>query len=513
MVGLAIRARDAIGLFPVAAAIDYYIGPNGSDSNPGTEAQPWAITALTTKRATYAGRTVGFLDGTYDVSALNAPTRPFAVPLFNIAGGSALSPTIIKSVNPRGAHITAKTPGGTYTGSKSGGIFNGFHQPHEGGVFANTVGVTAGNIIFDGLRMSGEQTVLIRIGEGPNTGFGYANCAIINCELFDCNDAQANNNGGNYAADGANICPIQTFNTDNLLIENNYIHDIISWSPTTPDHLSCLICWYSRNTTIRYNTFVQASGIYGKEYPSPGFVCEYNYVQETRNTVGIADWVGGVSPIAATGLITYIRNNVINVAGGGIAMHATLGSGASRTPMKDPIYIHNNTVYALSPGNNPHIGFAVNSNIAGQSRSFNNIMFGGMNIFERKMHSFNPLAPGLVDYNWYPNTGSRWRLLSDSTYGPDSGGEHSSLATMAAAVQAAGGISTSLVEAHAVQSSQNTALMFTQTGTFANRFRLAATSSALNAGRSDGTTGGSVVDMGAWGNLPVGVTRIGCDFA
>src|SRR5689334_19284623 len=98
---------------------DYYISTTGSDSNSGTRLSPWAITALNSKRATYAGKVVGLLDGTYDVSAANTPTRAFAVPLYNIEGGTSGSPTKIVSQTARGAWIQAKTSGGTYTGTKS----------------------------------------------------------------------------------------------------------------------------------------------------------------------------------------------------------------------------------------------------------------------------------------------------------------------------------------------------------------------------------------------------------
>src|SRR5881394_1643565 len=79
--------RDALALGAVAAtslylpggwirsasaqtSFDYYIGPNGSDSNPGTLSQPWALSALNTKRSTYAGKVVGLLDGTYAIQTL-----------------------------------------------------------------------------------------------------------------------------------------------------------------------------------------------------------------------------------------------------------------------------------------------------------------------------------------------------------------------------------------------------------------------------------------------------------
>src|SRR6516162_10176536 len=46
------------------ASFDFYISPTGNNANAGTQASPWAITALSSKAA-IAGKRVGLLDGTY----------------------------------------------------------------------------------------------------------------------------------------------------------------------------------------------------------------------------------------------------------------------------------------------------------------------------------------------------------------------------------------------------------------------------------------------------------------
>src|SRR5881392_1276567 len=85
-------------------SFDYYIGPNGSDSNPGTQSQPWAISAINTKRSTYAGKVVGLLDGTYGlVTLLGMPDQGTnsrnTFQLGVAAGTDEAHRTIIKSVN------------------------------------------------------------------------------------------------------------------------------------------------------------------------------------------------------------------------------------------------------------------------------------------------------------------------------------------------------------------------------------------------------------------------------
>src|SRR5262249_22468303 len=81
------------------------------------------------------------------------------------------------------------------------------------------------------------------------------------------------------------------------------------------------------------------------------------------------------------------------------------------------------------------------------------------------------------------------------------------LATARANSQAGGGLSSSLFEQGTVISSQSLAQLFAQSGTFAALFKLASGSNASGAGRSNGTSGGSATDIGAWGN---GATQIGC---
>src|ERR1700738_270524 len=75
------------------SGFDYYISPTGSDSNPGTSPSPWALTAINTKRALYAGKRVGVLPGTYNCLSLvgGSYNGSFDTPAFSIAGGSTAS--------------------------------------------------------------------------------------------------------------------------------------------------------------------------------------------------------------------------------------------------------------------------------------------------------------------------------------------------------------------------------------------------------------------------------------
>jgi len=118
------------------ASFDYYIGPNGSDSNPGTQASPWAITALNTKRSTYAGKRVGMLDGTYNlVTILGQPKGAFDTNQILVAAGTASSPTVLQSVNLHGAVIDGDRPRCT------------------NGAEAGLIGPNGDYVTFDGLKL------------------------------------------------------------------------------------------------------------------------------------------------------------------------------------------------------------------------------------------------------------------------------------------------------------------------------------------------------------------------
>ena len=103
-----------------AATFDFYIGPSGSDSNDGlTTSTPWAITAINTKAATYAGLRVGLLDGTYRITSGGDDSYLLGMP--STASGTSGSHTVIQAVNPRLAVITTNDGAGNYP-QGSGGI-------------------------------------------------------------------------------------------------------------------------------------------------------------------------------------------------------------------------------------------------------------------------------------------------------------------------------------------------------------------------------------------------------
>ena len=507
--GILVASSVAAGLWKPAAAqtaptIDFYIGPNGSDSNPGTASSPWAITALNTKRSTYAGKTVGFLDGTYDVSGI-APNRAFEQPIFNISGGSAGSPTIIKSVNPRRAHITAKASNGDYTGMNGSGAC-------EGGIFGHIPGsgVASGNIVFDGLKMSGTKDCLIRIGVLPDsTNVNYIRGAIVqNCELFDTN-AVGTQPGQNY-------CAITLHANDGTIIRNNYIHDIVSvFGTTSADHVSGTIQWGCINMIYEYNTYIRCGyGPYAKEgfgNGQYGAIIRYNYMDcrgyGSSGSGGIVDFAGDNSTVAPSDSVLLIHNNVI-IAGTPLKLRSVFG-WSQRTQTKT-IDIHNNTlIIDTAVGMAGGIGIMFQSYNPG-ARIYNNVFWGDNDLsvataFYEFGYCVISNGPHQVfDYNAYPNNYAKWTRFSNGQSPYDTGAATSSSSLTAWRTSLAA-VGSAPAEARETNSFQITNPMFVGTGTNADKYKLQSGSPLRNAGRVGGTSSGAAVDVGAW----AGATRIG----
>lgn len=83
----AVILRGGAAILASGASFDFFISPTGSDTNAGTLASPWAITAINTKSATYAGKRLGLLPGTYSVASLMGTNE--AVAALSIASGSS----------------------------------------------------------------------------------------------------------------------------------------------------------------------------------------------------------------------------------------------------------------------------------------------------------------------------------------------------------------------------------------------------------------------------------------
>lgn len=533
-----------------SVTFDHYVSPTGSDTNAGTLAAPWAITSLsvvygnggTTTPYTSAGKAnciasagkkIGFLPGTYDVSALMGSAEVTSGPpvgaLQIIGGTSATATTYWASCNasgqysPRTATLDAKGASGIFGGAHSTGV-----GIAAGPIIAHTgkypQSYATGWATIDGLRFTGFSYKAIMIGDGSYEGGNLDTITnpvtIQNCEFT----------GGGYNS-GDNVDNQTSIWTDHnvnaITVNNNWIHDNTGHTANSGDHLNAIIVWGfgqtspgpCTGTVVTNNTCVNSGNIYGKEGQIQGTIVRNNYVDcsmyTAANSIGIQDFTGW--NVGGLTLPTYIQNNVVILSSGTTASFEALGGISTKSlsagAWTTGFVISNNTVInvATAASGTPVAFMDVQTGSAGvgAGQFYNNIYAnlsgksGTGSIGNYGNYAMNPQALALMDYNLNPATNVGWNVTSNSSLGSIIA-SYTSYSAFAAGLAANGGISNA--EAHSVTGSPT----FTNTGTYAALYQLASGSVGKNAGSTTGTTSGTATDMGAWGN---GASQVGCNFA
>jgi hypothetical protein len=225
--------QDTFTVTTVAStSFDYWISASGSDSNPGTQAQPWAWTALFTKAATYAGKRLGVLDGTYDMSGAsgsyaNTGDQGYCINIPATASGTSGTHTVIAAVNRLGAVFKAFN-GSTYFNSTGPGAPSMWE-------------VRAQYVEIDGFEFTASA--------GHGVTVAVSNVEIRYCWIHDHNNnrhtTQADTNMGGIYFRGSS--PAKS----NLWFHHNKIHDIIG-KTGDPNGIGDL--FGVNGVTLEYNT-------------------------------------------------------------------------------------------------------------------------------------------------------------------------------------------------------------------------------------------------------------------
>lgn len=461
---------------------DYYISTTGSDSNDGlTSGTAWAYTALNTKRATYAGKKLGFLNGVYNTGSLI--TDDVDTSGLDIEGGpDAAHPTIVQAVNaPSGGtwnvEINPKTAG-SYGNGKKGPSFR--HTASRS---------NQGNLQIRGIKFAGHAYHVISIGTYAVSS-NLQNIVIEDCEFTD--------NSALQIGFTDNVDQIALNNCDGAIVRNCYHHANNGWASASQNHLSAVIIWLSKSCVFEYNTIINSGSIHPKENSNQGHQARYNFIDNTGFSTGegaFQDWAGHGD--ATLTLTSRIHHNVVRSTNAGCVMVDDRNQTADGFITGLEIYSNTIDIVQYPGGPPPYVESAiyVKTDAAGNGlvKVWNNIICGTPSI-DNKMLSFNPGAPGLWDYNATVNTGMTWRLVDNTTGATIN--TYTSLSSVRAAVAANGGISN--FDLHGIQTDS---FSFTGTGVDADKYKLSG-GPCVGVGSSDGTTGGSAVDMGAWGNSP-----------
>lgn len=335
----------AVGFSTAAEIFDFYISPTGSDANPGTLASPWAYTALYSKSSTIAGKRVGALDGTYDLSAAsgagtNTGDSGWAQAIRSTASGSSGTPTVIKAVNARQAIFTS---------------YNGSTYFQTSGVGAPTlIECQATFVEFDGIVLTGTA--------GHGFTIAVSNVTVKNCHIYDMDSGrhtgQADTNMGGIYFRGSS--PAKT----GILIQNCKIHDIVSGGSSPGDANAVGDLFGVDGVTIERCTIYNVRTASYWKVNAFNAVFRYNHVYECVMT--LEDWATGTGTNEIYGNIIHGNN-----MGGAPSSN---NNGAAATIAR----VYNNTIiFTLISGANAASawgGYVVmqGSGTAGEIQWYNN---------------------------------------------------------------------------------------------------------------------------------------------
>jgi hypothetical protein len=483
---LALAAIPRAGLSQSSSQrFDYYIGPSGSDSNAGTQASPWAITALTDASPSYrkiAGKRIGLLDGHYDVSGFG-PQKSGNFVRLCVPGGSAASPTVIQSVNPRMAVISGKS-GTTYPGQ---GVLIG-NGANGQGAHTDFAYITLKDLTVTGCYGTAVSFCGVSADERNCVGI-----VVDGCHVYDVmnRNASANCAGvefGNGGVSGA-------------LVHNCVIHDCycVGYAPRNLENCYAILD-YAQHTTVEYCTLYNAHALIRQKNnvgPPFGMTIRFNYLYAgpggaNAALVGFNNAYGTSPPYPATN----VHNNIFET----IPIYYSANSGEDGFHADWNFF--NNTIYldGIAGCVGPFISAAPSLCSVRYYNNFHvrrNAKPGGSGRGDAQFGS-QPNAWTIIDFN-------RWE--ADSRFGV-SANPHAYPTSLLSFEQWRGIKTSPSPDAHSSTSAAKFASNIIG-GAGAQQYKLASGSTWASAGRVGGVAQGGPVELGAWGG---GATQIGAGF-
>jgi hypothetical protein len=487
------------------ATFDYYISTTGSDSNPGTLASPWALTAINSKRSTYGGKRLGIIAGTYDMLAIFGGSYASVgnlAPAYNIQGGSSGSVTYIASSDTSGHY----SPRAAILNGNSTETIN----PNDCAMigFDSTYGT--GYVTLDGVE--------VKNGNLQLTVWTGSNLTIKNCYMH---GSTTSTTGNNPALIWMNQC-------SNCLVQNNYLTDI---SAPNDSRAPCsgAQCYSCNNIIMEYNTVVQkqtnpqtmSNGLNFKDLNQYNNTIRYNFIY-MPNSANIQVNAVGTDSAGTAAQYFDIHHNIA------VAQEFTsdyIGGQPSPWPMVNIENWYNNT-FVGNPNLGTPAGWGFNRTSSAQTVNYyNNIMQRGTTANQGDIF-ITSVCPDVWDYNIYPTSPSL-NMYSGTSYSDNY--SETTLAGWQGALNSATSGACIGQDAHSLlfadksfggstylfQGSQSSGDPST-----AVYYKLVSggpgSSTGSNPGSSNGKTSGTAIDMGAWGGTDVNtgqaIAQIGCNF-
>ena len=486
--GLRSTALLALQVLTAGAPFDKFISTTGSDSNPGTLSQPWAITSLISgnaHQAAISGKRVGLIAGTYDLTGLNAGNDPtdYQSAVLNIPAGPSGTPTYVAACDASGnysrgaatitmgnTNVSTITNSNSCIGQASGG---------GGNVTLDGLVITAGNWVVSGpTNASGSL-----IGYFPSgTALPFT---LQNCELSGI--------AGNVPS-GSNVAAFFQQGAINTLVHNCHFHDVRK--PVDPGHCHCVEEYSCSGTIYEFNTFANSDGACDGKLSVHNCTFRYNYVYSCANSQGAFVGYDGGEDSTNKGT-NFFHHNIFDSCG---QTHAFDVGG----PTPQPAQWFNNTTYDTHTGSFRIVQWTSTATAAGQMQLYNNIQVrtgsGGGDAAGATALTIG--GWGIVDFNCYAylSLNAGW-----GTGYPSSAVTYNSLPNWQA--------SSGTPDLHSLASTAGASFVQFQSaivpGAGSAQFKLAAGSPCVNAGRVGGVVGGAATNMGAWDGT---ATQIGCNF-
>lgn len=458
-----------------STTFDFYISTTGSDSNPGTLAQPWAITSMqdtSPNWSKWAGKRLGLIAGTYNLGSMQSGSHPgtnqnnYAWSILAVPNGTQASPTYVGSSDANG-NYSARAAIIVAGGPTWNGII-GPNQSPSGDFWVTVDGlvINCGGFAVDHGFQAYSGTTSIYTSAGTAKGV-----VVQNCEIFDI----AGTGGGN------NWALVFLEGTDGAIIQNNYLHDITN--PPQPDHCHGFEEYGSQNTKVIYNTVFNCSGSIESKAGGSGTEVAYNYIYNSAYCC-FEGFDGAEGSPNSPGAAFLIHHNVCD---------GNIGNAGARilfvdinSELRQPVEFYNNTIYDPSAGSVQEVRMTASG--SGTVEFYNNIiccpsMTGGGNSANPGVINVTPGFYTTLDYNCY-DLGALSLGLGGKTYSTLSSWQ-SATGADAHAIAGAAGFTSSI-----------------KSGGGSSQFMLAAGSPCVGAG-----LGGS--NIGAWDGV---VTQIGCSF-
>lgn len=460
-----------------STSFDYYISSTGSDANPGTLSQPWAITAINTHRADYAGKRIGLLDGTYNVHAL-CQTGGWSKPALAVNGGpNTDTPTVIAAVNPRKAILTGADPvSGAYPTNACAPIGQGHMQTQN-----------KGNVTLDGLLItrSFQYGVMFYAPAGQLKEGGSSGFTVQNCEIYDIGGIVNDNAGG-----------VMLYFCTGALVSNNHIHSV---QPPNVENgnlgnASGIFSFNCHSNIYEYNTIYDCNaGIHDKNNYNGNHTHRFNFIESAGlyPVSPLTDCSGGDAGDTLT-----VHNNVL------IGPSIWDGSNIFNMPSLQSLVFYNNTcVFGGAQKQDNGIFYAAGGNTVSPAATvtfYNNVLQCNGAIGYAGLALFCVGSVVLSDYNIFSSVSGDEVMALNPLSQPR--GSHPKVYSLAGWRSATG------FDMHSTSSAASFASPLNRTP---QGFQLLSASPGERGGRVGGVVSGATTDIGAWGS---GATQIGCNF-